>query len=206
MTRSAFLTLVATAGLMAADSTPGATPQIPRKSPELIIQLPGKQILLSQFQGYVRVIAFMSTTCPHCQHLAEVLSQLQQEYASKGVQMLGVVFNPEATTDLAIFTQLYAKGMYPVGMSTEPVVANYVQHPPGVHYIPMIAFLDKAGIIRSQHLGLTDAQFFDQKVEAENIRGELAKILKEPVIHLPAPGKAAVAPGKAAVKPGSKKQ
>jgi thiol-disulfide isomerase/thioredoxin len=189
--RPVILTVVAAAawltagGLFAADATPGPPPQIPRKSPELQIQLPGKQIELSQFRGLVCAVAFMSTTCPHCQHLATVLGPIQQEYAPKGVQVLGVVFNPQANVDLANFTKMYARDMFPVGMSTDPVVAAYLQHPPGVHYIPMMAFLDKQGVIRAEHLGLTDAQFFEEKVEIQNIRGELDKILKEPVIKLP---------------------
>jgi thiol-disulfide isomerase/thioredoxin len=188
MKRPAVLTLMAAAALFAADPIPGPQPQIPRKAPELIIQMPGKQMLLSQFKGYICAVAFMSTTCPHCQHLAQVLSVLQQEYAPQGVQMLGVVFNPEANTDLANFTKVYARGMFPVGMSTDSIVAEFVQHPPGIHYIPMLAFIDKHGIIRGQHLGLTDKEFFEEKVEVQNIRGELDKIIKEPLIQL-APAK-----------------
>jgi hypothetical protein len=146
----------------------------------------GKSVELSQFKGYICAVAFMSTTCPHCQHLATVLSVLQQEYASKGVQMLGVVFNPEATTDLPGFTAMYAKNMFPVGMSTDNIVAAFVQHPPGIHYIPMMTFIDKQGVIRSQHLGIDDKEFFNEAVEAQNVRGDLDKILKEPVIKLPA--------------------
>ena len=90
--------------LFAADPA-APEPTIPRKAPELTIQMPGKQIQLSQYKGYVCVLAFMSTECPHCQHLAAVLSLMQQDYSSKGVQMLGVVFNAEATTNLAGFTR-----------------------------------------------------------------------------------------------------
>jgi len=183
--RPAILSLLAAASLFAADPA-SPEPQIPRKAPELVIQLPGKQMLLSQFRGYVCVLAFMSTTCPHCQHLATVLSGLQQEYSSKGVQMLGVTFNPEATTELGSFTQTYARGMFPVGLSTDPIVTAFVQHPPGIHYIPMIVFIDKNGIIRSQHLGINDSQFFEEKVEVANIKGDLEKIFKEPTIQLPA--------------------
>ena len=177
--------LVAAGALMAADPAPASTAQIPRKAPELLIQMAGKQISLSQYKGFVCAVAFMSTQCPHCQHLAGVLAGLQTEYAPKGVQMLGVVFNPEAITDMANFTTAFARNMFPVGMSTDAIVASFVQHPPGIHYIPMIAFIDKQGIIRGQHLGINDADFFDQKTEVQNIRGELDKILKEPVIQLP---------------------
>jgi len=187
MTRSLILTFSAAVALIAADPAPGPPAQIPRKAPELVIQMPGKQMLLSQFRGYVCAVAFMSTTCPHCQHLAGVLAVLQQEYAPKGVQMLGVVFNPEANTDLANFTAVYARNLFPVGMSTDPVVATFVQHPQGIHYIPMIAFIDKQGVIRAQHLGINDAPFFEEKVEVPNIRGELDKILASPIVKLPAP-------------------
>jgi thiol-disulfide isomerase/thioredoxin len=126
----------------------------------------------------------MSTTCPHCQHLAGVLAPIQQEYAPKGVQVLGVVFNPEANFDLPNFTKTFAKGMFPIGMSTDPVVATFVQHPPGIHYIPMIVFIDKHGVIRAQHLGIDDGAFFAEGVEVQNIKGELDKIIKEPSIAL----------------------
>jgi thiol-disulfide isomerase/thioredoxin len=183
--RPAILTLVAAASLFAADPAPGPGPQLPRKAPELMIQMPGKQISLSQFKGFVVGLAFMSTTCPHCQKLAGVMSGLQQEYASKGVQMLGVVFNPEANTELFVFTSVFAKNMFPVGMSVDATVASFVQHPPGIHYIPMMCFIDKQGIIRDQHLGINDANFFDEKFELQNIRNALDKILKEPVVQLP---------------------
>jgi len=177
--------LVASGALLAADPAPANTAQIPRPAPELTIQMAGKQVQLRQYRGLVCAVAFMSTQCPHCQHLAGVLAGLQTEYAPKGVQMLGVVFNPEAITDMANFTTAFARNMFPVGMSTDAIVASFVQHPPGIHYIPMIAFIDKQGIIRGQHLGINDADFFDQKTEVQNIRGELDKILKEPVIQLP---------------------
>ncbi len=184
--RSILWLLLTAAVLHGADATPAANkPQIPRKAPELVIQMQGKQVLLSQYRGYIVVLAFMSTTCPHCQHLAGVLAPIQQEYAPKGVQVLGVVFNPEATTDLPNFARTFAHGMFPIGMSTEPTVIEFVQHPPGIHYIPMIVFIDKHGIIRAQHLGIDDSAFFTENVEVQNIKGELDKIIKTPVVAVP---------------------
>jgi thiol-disulfide isomerase/thioredoxin len=185
MRRILFMLLTA-ATLLAADATIVSTgPQIPRKAPELVIQMPGKQMLLSQFRGYICAVAFMSTTCPHCQHLSTVLAPIQQEYAAKGVQVLGVVFNPEANTDLANFSRTYAQNLFPIGMSTDPTVAEFVQHPPGIHYIPMMAFIDKNGVIRAQHLGFNDTAFFTDNVVVQNIKNELDKIIKEPTVKLP---------------------
>jgi thiol-disulfide isomerase/thioredoxin len=179
--------LAAVATLCAADSTTHASgPQIPRKAPELVIQMPGKQVLLSQYRGYICVIAFMSTTCPHCQHLAGVLGPIQQEYAPKGVQVLGVVFNPEANTELLNFSRAYARDLFPIGMSTDATVAAFVEHPPGIHYIPMMVFIDKHGVIRAQHLGI-DAEkekFYTENVLVQNIKDEVDRIIKEPTVAL----------------------
>ena len=181
----AFAALLTMSGALAAEPPAAATPEIPRKAGDFVIQLPGKPMQLSTFKGYVCVVAFMSTTCPHCQHLAGVLGPMQQEYAPKGVQMLGVVFNPEATSELGNFTHIFARNMFPIGMSTETVVVQFLQHPPGIHYIPMMAFIDKQGIIRDEKLGATDALFFKDDLVAQNVRGEIDRILKEPVIQLP---------------------
>lgn len=195
MRRSVILTLVAAAAffsaaaLYAADATPGPQPQIPRKAPELTIQMPGKQMLLSQFHGYICALAVMSTTCPHCQHLAQVLSGLQQEYAPKGVQMLGVVVNAEANVELPNFRAVFARNMFPIGMSTDPITREFLQHPPGISYFPMMVFIDKQGVIRAEHLGATDGPFFEEKTEVQNIRGELDNIIKQPTIQLSAPKK-----------------
>jgi thiol-disulfide isomerase/thioredoxin len=192
------LTLFAVASLWADNTVAGPAPQVPRKAPELIMQLPDKQLLLSNFKGYTCVLAFMSTTCPHCQHLATVLAQLAPELAPKGVQMLGVVFNPEAITERGNFQAVFAHNAFPVGMSTDAIVAEFVQHPPGIHYIPMLVFIDKNGIIRSQHLAATDSNYFREDSEVQNIKADLDRIFKEPTIQLPG--------SKAAVKKDLKKK
>src|SRR5580658_5361356 len=71
--------------------------QVPRPAGEFAIKMPnGQTTLLSQYAGKVVLLAFISTTCPHCQHTTQVLSAIQNEYASRGVQILAAAFNPEA--------------------------------------------------------------------------------------------------------------
>jgi hypothetical protein len=48
----------------------------------------------------------------------------------------------------------------------------------------MLVFIDKHGIIRSQHLGIDDSAFFTENVEVQNIKGDLDKIIKEPTLTL----------------------
>src|SRR5580693_2585343 len=72
--------------------------QVPRPAGEFAITMPNNQVtLLSQYAGKVVVLAFISTTCPHCQHTTQILSGIQNEYGAKGVQVLAAAFNPDAT-------------------------------------------------------------------------------------------------------------
>src|SRR5258708_18431427 len=91
---------------------------LPRKAPEFAIQMPeGKQVLLSSFKGKVVVMAMMFTTCPHCQHTAQVLSKVNTEYAGKGVQILGVTFDKDAPANVQQFNKMFGVN-FPTGYST----------------------------------------------------------------------------------------
>src|SRR6201999_1185942 len=129
MKNIALLTLAGAACLFAADPPSGPQPQIPRQAPELMIQMPGKVIQLSQFKGYICALAFMATTCPHCQHMTQMLASLIPEYSQKGVQMLGVTLNAEATTELPNFSKVFAHNAFPIGMSVDPIARKFVEHP-----------------------------------------------------------------------------
>ena len=62
---------------------------IPRKAPPFAIQMnDGKQVQLGTYKGKVVVLAFILTTCPHCQAVTRVLNKLQPEYAPRGLQVL----------------------------------------------------------------------------------------------------------------------
>ena len=69
--------LVALAGVTL---LPAMAVDVPRPAPEFSAKLPnGGQILLSKYRGKVVALEFLFTTCPHCQHASQVMSQLQTE-------------------------------------------------------------------------------------------------------------------------------
>src|SRR5258708_33227103 len=89
-------------------------PPVPRKSPEFTITDPsGKQVLLSSFRGKIVVMPLMFTTCPHCQHEAQMLTKLSKEFGP-AVQMLGVAFNDATGPMVAQFVKEFGVG-WPVG-------------------------------------------------------------------------------------------
>lgn len=152
--------------------------QVPRPAGEFAITMAdGSQKLLSQYKGKVVVLAFISTTCPHCQHTTGVLSGIQAEYGARGVQMLAAAFNPDAPQLLPGFLAQF-KPAFPVGTATRDAVFEYEQASLAkVNYVPELLFIDRHRVIRAQYSGSDD--FF--KDQEKGIRSMLDTLLKEPV-------------------------
>jgi peroxiredoxin len=152
--------------------------EVPRPAGEFAIKLPNGQItLVSQYAGKVVLLAFISTTCPHCQHTTGVLSAIQNEYASRGVQVLAAAFNPDAVQLVPGFISQF-KPTFPVGSADRDSVLEYEQASLAKpNYVPELIFIDRKRVIRAQHSGGDD--FF--KEQERNIRELLDTLLKEPV-------------------------
>jgi thiol-disulfide isomerase/thioredoxin len=152
--------------------------QVPRPAGEFAVKMPNGQItLLSQYAGKVVVLAFISTTCPHCQHTTGVLSAIQNEYAARGVQIVAAAFNPDAVQLVPAFVSQF-KPAFPVGSADRDSVLEYEQASLAKpNYVPELIFIDRNRVIREQHNGGDD--FF--KEQEKNIRETLDTLLKEPV-------------------------
>jgi len=153
--------------------------QVPRPAGEFAIKMPGGRVtLLSQYAGKVVVLAFISTTCPHCQHTVQVLSAIQNEYAQRGVQVLAAAFNPDADVLVPGFIAQF-RPTFPVGSADRDSVLEYEQASlVKPNFVPELIFIDRGRVIREQHKGEDSAFFNDQE---KNIRATLDMLLKEPV-------------------------
>jgi peroxiredoxin len=167
------LTLILTLAAMAVT--------IPRPSPEFVITLPdGKQALLSQYRGKIVALAFVSTTCPHCQRLTQALTGIQRDYGARGVQVLETAINQGAAQLIPAFIQQY-KNNFPTGHSDWNMVMEFLQisiMSPG--YLPKIVFIDRKGIIQAQYAG--ENPFFADQNQDRNVRAELDKMLQASAI------------------------
>jgi peroxiredoxin len=151
---------------------------VPRPAPEFVIRGTGGEALLSQYRGKVVLLAFIFTTCPHCQHSVGIMSEVQKEYASRGFQALGAAFNEMAAQLVPSFITQFQPN-FPVGYAARASVLEFLQVPSNVPLsVPVLVFIDKKGIIRSQHMGSEDPFFKDQE---KSMRSELEALLKEPV-------------------------
>ena len=161
---------------------------LPRKCPDFTLHLAdGKNVPLSQFHGKVVALAFISTTCPHCQNYTRLLSAIQKDYAAKGVQVLAAAFNDGAQTLVPAFVAQF-QPTFPVGWEDRVSALSFMQISIlNQGYVPKVVFIDRAGLIQKQFEG-QDAFFQDPD---KSTRAALDDMLKAP---------APVAHRKAAVK------
>jgi len=70
---------------------------LPRKVPDFTFNMvDGKPLKLSQYKGHPLVVAFILTSCPHCQNAVKVLGKLQTEYGPRGLQVLASAIEQDA--------------------------------------------------------------------------------------------------------------
>ena len=150
----------------------------PRPSPELTIHLtPSGEISPTQFKGKVVVVAFILTTCPHCQRAVQMLSGLQTEYGPRGLQVMADAVNSMSNMLVPDFNKQFRPN-FPVGWGMHQDMLTYLNHsvmtPP---YMPSLVFIDRKGMIRYQRLGDDPLMLTDQE---KNVREAVEELLKEP--------------------------
>jgi thiol-disulfide isomerase/thioredoxin len=170
--RPALFSLFGAAALFTASAADPVRPA----PPFTITRIGDPPVKVSQYKGKVVALAFIYTTCPHCQHLTTLLNQVAKDYAARGVQVLECAFNDDAIPTMPEFLQQF-NPHFPVGYATRASVMSYLQisildsRP---LYVPHMVFIDRAGMIRGDYPG--EAPFFqDPDV---NVRKELDKMLK----------------------------
>jgi thiol-disulfide isomerase/thioredoxin len=154
----------------------GQSGAVPRKSPPFSILRVGHDPLqIESFRGKVVVLAFISTTCPHCQELTKELGPMSKEYAARGVQFLECAFNPEAQAGVPGFIEQF-QPPFPVGYSSREAVESYLQRTvmdTTPLWVPHLVFLNRGGVIQADIAG--DSPFMSDPLA--NIRAELNKVL-----------------------------
>ena len=166
--RIATISTLIVSGLASTLALQAAAP-VPRPSKEFTIVLPsGQQKLLSSYRGKVVMVAYMFTTCPHCQALSKVITKLQGELGSRGFQAVGVAFNDEVNTTnpaanakvTSNFISEFGVG-FPMGYAARPSVMSYLGLSDVERWVvPQVAILDRKGVVRAQSAagGTTELQ------------------------------------------------
>ena len=151
---------------------------VPRPSPDFAVNLTdGRQIHVNEYKGKVVVLAFILTTCPHCQFTSQVLTKLQQEYGPRGFQVIASAIEDMAKMNVPDFI-LKFQPAYPVGYDQREMVEDYLQHPVMFRLLmPQVVVMDRKGTIRAQYAG--DDKFFEKAEQEKNFRALLEPLLRE---------------------------
>jgi len=123
--------------LMLAGGLTLAQPTVPRPAPRINF--------LEDCRGKVTVMAFIVTSCPHCQAFSKVLEDLSH---SKSVCAREAAFNEDP--DIASFARSF-RLTFPVLKIERGVMNDFMGVPRGSRVgTPQIAVIDRNGIIQAQ--------------------------------------------------------
>jgi thiol-disulfide isomerase/thioredoxin len=119
-------------------------------APDFNLQsLDGKSVRLSDFRGKPVVLNFWATWCGPCKIEMPWFVDFQKQYASAGVQFLGVAMDDASTKDIAEFAESM-KVNYPILIGKESVGDAYG----GVQFLPETFYIDRNGKIVDKAFGL----------------------------------------------------
>jgi peroxiredoxin len=151
--------------------------EIPRPSPDLIVHLnDGKDLHVSQYKGKPLVLAFILTTCPHCQKTVGFLGKAYSEFARRGLQVVGVAIEEAAAKDLPGFMATF-NPPFPVGYNIDQkTILDFLRHPPMLLLkMPVLVFIDGQGVVRAQYEG--DDPFMSEEKQEQNIQHAIDGLL-----------------------------
>lgn len=148
--------------------------QIPRRAPKFSMSLVDGSILcLSQYHGKVVLMAYILTTCPHCQAATGVFKQLQTDLGPKGLQIIECAVEDDSNKHIAEFQNRF-KPNFPLGWSERASVAPVLQPDEKLHIMPQSVLIDRKGMIRAQFYG--DDPLFESDA-ARNLTALISKYL-----------------------------
>jgi thiol-disulfide isomerase/thioredoxin len=129
--------------------------------PDLVARgLGGENVRISEHRGEVVVVSFWSGSCNTCRAQLEALDRIAKIYGSAGLVVIGVNLDDNIARAQEVGFQLLVSTAKSTGREF------------GVDRLPMVLFLDRAGVLRVAH------REFKARDEAQYVR-ELRTLLDE---------------------------
>jgi peroxiredoxin len=122
---------------------------LPRPAPEFqIVEATGHTVKLSSYRGDVVLLAFVVTSCPHCQAASKEFEKLKTEFGPRGFRVAEVAF--DENSDVIGYTKRLGI-TFPVGRGNRTDVRNFL----GIRQdarigTPQVVLIDRTGMIRAQ--------------------------------------------------------
>jgi len=111
--------------------------------------LTGQSVTFSSFHGRVILLEFMESNCPHCEHMAPILSALYSQYGNN-VVFISIVgpWNGVTLQDTENFIRAYGVTWTTVYDSSGIVFSNY-----GIQATPTFFIISRDGLVSSTFQG-----------------------------------------------------
>jgi peroxiredoxin len=139
-----------------ATRTNGDFPQAPEFS---LTSLSGEHINLQDYKGKVVVLDFWATWCGPCRIEIPGFVQLQNQYGSQGLAIIGVSMDDGPEPVRRFYRDFHMN--YPVVMGSDKLGMLYG----GIFGLPTTFLIGRDGRIYSKHEGLTDASVFESEIK-----------------------------------------
>ena len=123
-----------------------------------LTQLDGQKLQLSSYRGKVVLLDFWATWCDPCREEIPHFVELQQQYGSKGLQIIGVSMD-DSPDPVVPFAQKFHIN-YPIVMGNAQIGEAYG----GVLGLPIAFLIGPDGRIYKKHVGATNATVFENEV------------------------------------------
>jgi peroxiredoxin len=125
--------------------------------------LNGAPVSAADFDGLVMLVNFWATWCTPCVEEMPMLSRLQQKYADRGVQVVGIALDdPQKAMDFAAQLEI----AYPILFGTTDAILLGRRFGNRAGMLPYSVLVDSHGIIRWAFLGVLDKQELEGKIQA----------------------------------------
>ena len=132
-----------------------------RVSPQFALKdLNGRTVQLSTYRGKVVLINFWATWCPPCRAEMPDLIRLQREYASHGLQIIGITYPPENKNRVRRFARSL-KVNYPIILGTREIRARFSSD----EILPLTVVIDRDGKVNDIISGILLPEEFDEQIK-----------------------------------------
>lgn len=125
-----------------------------------LASLDGKTLKLSDYHGKAVLLNFWATWCEPCKIEMPWFVQLQQQYGSQGLQVLGVAMDDTDPKEITKFTHKMGVN-YPVVVGKESVGDQYG----GIPYLPSTFYIDRDGKVVDRVYGLVSRSEIEDDIK-----------------------------------------
>lgn len=151
------------AGCPAVIGAPAASPRaslVNKKAPDFAVRdLSGKKFVLRNLRGKIVLLNFWATWCAPCLVEMPVFAGWQQQYGSRGLQVVGISMDDDSAPVRRELSKL--KLNYPIAMGDAALGERYG----GVLGLPLTYLIDRNGRVRARFQGETDANTIEKQLK-----------------------------------------